>query len=408
MENTKSLIIEPIFTDTPFAILMSANNNFMKYAAVMIQSIIETSTDGNNYDIVILHQDVDNVTIKKIESMVLKTDNVNIRFFDVSEIVSGYNLYTGRNSFPITSETYFRLLASAVFSDKYEKIIYLDGDMIALTDIAELYGTDIEGYFLAAARDITGIASSHKGQGDLLKHRTDNVGLINPDNYFIAGLLVINLPLLRKEYPGYSLFDIATSRKWKQHDQDVLNMICANGNARIIDLAWNVMQDYGFNSFLPDELKKEQRQAETNPKIIHFGGSGKPWERDVIRQTYFWETAARTDFFDDIVMQLINKDMPYETSNIALAEDINHIQESILSSDIEAKYCEIVERIIQTDYFQNNSDEKVSIVRKILELKYQNSRTVRKYERRLEKLTKENEKLKSVLVQKTKSKWWKK
>jgi len=307
MEKRKD-IIYPIFKENAVPILFAANDSFAPYMAVAIRSILDHATPDHNYDIVVLHKDISENTMKMMQSMTENYDNASIRFFDMNQFLGDYRFYTSVAGGRLTEETYFRLFAGEIFADGYERVVYLDGDMVVMTDIAQLYEVDLDGYYLAAARDMAGIAYCHKPLNDRLEYREKTLGLTEPDNYFIGSPLVMNLNMLRTDYPERKLIDIASSREWQQHDQDVLNVICNGGKAKLLHAAWSVLEDYGDNHYLPRPLKEEWRESVQDPKIIHYGGDRKPWLWDVPRQEYFWTAAARTPFFETIIARMVKAD----------------------------------------------------------------------------------------------------
>ena len=335
MNSTSFSPISPFYIENNVPILFSANNAFVQYMSVMIQSIIEHSIDECNYDIIVFHRDITEENIRKVTAMSQEKQNVSIRFLDISGLCGRYQFYTDIKGGRLTEETYFRLFALRALSDEYHKVTYLDGDMVTLTDISELNNIDLQGKYLAAVYDITGISYCHAPNNDRMDYRIKELNLKAPDNYFISALLVMNLDLLRKDFPDHSLIDLAASRDWIQHDQDVLNVICNNGKAHLLHPSWNVLEDYGNNRFLPSSLKKEWLESEKNPRIIHYGGSGKPWKKDVIRQEPFWRFAARTPFFEDIVTNMLRDEQKSGSiDDTRLIRNIEHTRQMIISEKI--------------------------------------------------------------------------
>ena len=276
--------IKPAFQGHRTAIVFASNDSFAPYMAVMIQSVIDRASENHLYDIVILHGAISASHQGMIRSLSEGFDNISIRFVDVDPLFDNYSLYTKISGMRLTRETYYRLAMGMVLSDEYSRAIYLDGDMIALTDIAELYDVNIDDYYLAATYDIPGIAYCHAATNKQLKYRKEVLKLSDPDSYFIGALLVMNLVKIRQDYPGTALIELAASRDWHQHDQDVLNVICNNGKALLLHPKWNVLSDvYHFYRFLPENLISLWVEAEKNPNILHYGGADrKPWKNHAL------------------------------------------------------------------------------------------------------------------------------
>ena len=321
--------ISPAFPNENVLVVFSADNAFCPYMAVMIESVIENRSAEKNYDILILHSDILESTKKQIISLANDLDNVMIRFIDVTPYFSNVNLFVDISDKRLTKETYYRLIIGEILDDSYEKAIYLDGDMVTLVDVSSLMDLELRDNYIAAAYDVTGIACCHREGDKRIEYRTKMIGMSNPDNYFIAGLLVFNLKKIRKDYPGKALVELAASRNWLQHDQDVLNYICRNGQALLLHPSWNVLQDYGNNHYLPSPLKEMWLESERNPKIIHYGGSGKPWKKNVVRQDYFWKYAVKTNFFPVIVCEMLRQELWEQWE-----QDITFVQKEIISNHI--------------------------------------------------------------------------
>jgi lipopolysaccharide biosynthesis glycosyltransferase len=283
-------------------IVFSSNNYFAPYMAVMIQSIMENSDPGGRYRIFILHRDIVLSTMEKLKGQAGKYPHFSLEFIDVGEFIGGYDFYTA-NRGDITAETYFRLLIPELFPG-YEKVIYLDGDMVCTVDIARLYQVDLGLNLLASSRDILGTGGYYRPENQKERFYKDRVlKIANPDDYFIGGMMVINIPLFRETISTRELLAFAASREWKAHDQDVLNVLC-QGKTLLLPMEWDFTQDDDAASYLPEPLKKEYFEAKRAPKIVHFASeSKKPWQNavNVPRFELFWKYATRTPFIDMIL-----------------------------------------------------------------------------------------------------------
>jgi lipopolysaccharide biosynthesis glycosyltransferase len=289
-------------------IVFSSNNYFVPYMAAMIQSILENSNPGNNYRLFILHRDISASSMARLRCQTDQYPHFSLEFTDVGELVRDYKLYTA-NRDNITAEAYFRLLIPELFSG-YEKVIYLDGDMICLVDINDLYRISLNGYPIASSRDILGIGGYYRPENHRERHYKDQVLKISsPGDYFISGMLVINIEQFRKTMSAGELLDFAASREWKAHDQDVLNVLY-EGRTLLLPMEWDFTQDDGAANFLPEPLQKEYFKARESPKIVHFASPAwKPWLNPVNVPYFelFWKYAARTPFLDIIIDRMRDK-----------------------------------------------------------------------------------------------------
>ena len=158
---------------------------------------------------------------------------------------------------------------------------------------------------------------------DKRKEYRDNVlRLSQPNDYFIAGMLVINLDAFRKSYTSDDLLRLAASRDWLQHDQDVLNLICDGGKAKILHASWDVMRPYR-PELLPEPYRVELEESFKAPRIIHFGGDEKPWKSmDSPWMDLFWDTAVKTPYCKEMIYRNLQHDDP-ASKNLEVITRIN-------------------------------------------------------------------------------------
>ncbi len=298
VEQTPRLL--PAFKQNDVPVVFSANDYYVPYLAALLRSLQAHAGAGHNYDLIVLHRDITARHRALLQEMV-RQENICLRFLDVTRPMSAYRHLPLRGHFRV--ETYFRLLLPELLPD-YDKILYLDSDMIVCADVAKLYETDVEGYLLAACRDAD-TAGLYNGYEPQKKQYTDEVlKLKKPYDYFQAGTILFNLAAFRRTYTGEQMMRLAASYQWELLDQDVLNML-AEGKVRFVDMAWNVLVDWrgirirDIISRAPAPLQRAYMQAREAPKIIHYAGPDKPWtdpESDFAEE--FWEASRATPWHE--------------------------------------------------------------------------------------------------------------
>ena len=305
-EPKKQINILPAFEINNIAVAAACNDKFVPYMAVLLQSICEHANQENNYDILVLTQDISEKN-KKILSLIIEDkNNFKIRYLDPTPYIQGCSFYI-RGHFSI--ETYFRLVLPELLPD-YKKILYLDSDMVVLDDVAKLYKEEVEEYLLGACHDAD-TAGLYNGYEPNKKSYMDQVlKLKNPYQYFQAGTLLINLEEFRKIYTVEEKLQYAVSRKFQLLDQDILNKLC-EGSVRYIDMSWNVMVDYaGIRKDqiivkAPAWLNEMYLEARKHPKIIHYAGSEKPWNvPEMDFGTEFWKYARKTPYYEMLLRNM--------------------------------------------------------------------------------------------------------
>ncbi len=312
--------LQPAFQLNNIAIALCADDTFVPYAAVAIRSALDHAAASDNYDFVLLHSGVSLENQRLLAQLTQDLPNASLRLADVSEALASYEFFTqtAEGEGRLTRETYYRLLIPELMAG-YDRVLYMDGDMLALTDIAPLYRTELDGELVAAARDLAGLMRYYGPLKDRKRYWDSELKLAAPDDYFNAGLLLLNIPALREAYTTQALLDFATSRPWLQHDQDVLNVLC-QGRVKLIDPAWNSIQPEP-KRFLPPQRMAEFEASVAHPKIAHFAGSAdkKPWiTLDAPHSAAFWRCAARTPFFPELLSRRVALDRPAQSARSAV------------------------------------------------------------------------------------------
>jgi len=155
-----------------------------------------------------------------------------------------------------------------------ERVLYLDADMLVLSNLAPLWDTDLGGRAVAAVRDTMiptiGDASLPDEHRPLASHP-----------HFNAGLLLLDLARWRRDGVGPAARALAAGlqgRVWSV-DQQILNWILVD-RWQPLPLVWNRMTHVLFipsheETAVPLQAFTEARRA---PRIAHFAGDVKPWQ----------------------------------------------------------------------------------------------------------------------------------
>lgn len=303
----KSEPILPAFCKNNVPVVFAANNFYAPYLSALLQSIKEHSSKTNNYDLLILNKDI-SLDNQKILRQQIAAENFSLRFIDVKKQMQNYTKLPLRGHFK--EETYFRLLLPDILPD-YNKILYLDSDMVVCADIAELFAEDTTGYLLAACKDAD-TAGLYNGFEPNKKQYMDTVLKIKkPYEYFQAGVILFNLEEFRKTYTAENMMRFAMSYQWELLDQDVLNYL-AQGKTKFVNMEWNVMMDWRGQriekiiSLAPYYLYDEYMRARKQPKIIHYAGPDKPWHNPTNDfAEIFWDYARRTPYYETAMVRML-------------------------------------------------------------------------------------------------------
>lgn len=267
-------------TTKEIPIFFAVDDGYSPFLAVAIQSLIDNASAEYTYLIKILNTDISEENKRKIGKY--ERENVDIEFVDLNYYIQKVKdkLYT-RDYYSKT--TYFRLFLPNLYP-QYDKVLYLDSDIVILDDIAKLYNTDIGDNLVAAAPDDV-IQSMPVFQDYVEKV----VGVADSRRYFNAGILLMNLHELRRfKFQEKFVYLLDKIKFAVAQDQDYLNRLC-KGRVKLLDRTWDRMP-------IPDPKIKTE-----DVKLVHYNLAFKPWHfEDILYKEFFWMYAQETEYFEDI------------------------------------------------------------------------------------------------------------
>ena len=206
-------------------------------------------------------------------------EGFRVEFVDVTEPLKAISKHLHMRDY-YTCTTYFRVFIAGMFP-QYDKALYLDCDTVILGDISELYNYDL-GDNLIAGAPCEGVNSF-----EVYREYVRTVDGLNPDYFFNAGVILMNLKAFREEKFYEQFADLLQKYKFTLiQDEDYLNVLCQDRVLRL-PRAWNK------TPVSKDLLPREDL------RIVHYLMTWKPWRyEDVPYAEYFWEYAKQTEFYD--------------------------------------------------------------------------------------------------------------
>lgn len=265
-------------------IVFSSDNNYAKYLSIAISSVCKYNSN-NLLFIYILHTNISKENRMKLE--MLKNDKVSIEFINVEGELDEKKLFVDGRT---TKESYYRILTPKLLP-QWEKVLYLDVDIICMRDIAEWYDIDIGENWVGGV-----VCTGNENRAEYVK---EHLG-IDEKNYIYAGGIVINNKELRK-MDWLKMCEQALEEKgyFKWHDQDLINMLCYK-HIYFYDPKWNMTvgrmrkEQGGLNV---KELTKEMVDC----YVIHYA-SLKPWRAEMSEiMTYWWKYVNDSPFVTELM-----------------------------------------------------------------------------------------------------------
>ena len=277
--------------DDSIQVALCIDNAYVPHCAVTVLSILENINLKQHLRIFIIHDGSITADNKeKLRMLAKEYEHVEIIFIAIDK--SEFYLYPN-NRAHISIATYFRLKIHRFLPADVHKVIYLDSDVVVCDNIGELWKIALGDNLLAATYDEGGVSQQRR------------LCLPVSHNYFNAGILVMNVDVMRRE--NIEIAFMENFYKYQDYvtlqDQDILN-ITAVGRCVLFDLRWNANgRLYEFNDLERKYDKEMAMQAAYHPGIIHFTDRKKPWKELLcehpLKELYFiylektpWRSAA--------------------------------------------------------------------------------------------------------------------
>lgn len=131
-------------------VCLSCDDNYSKYAGVVIASITANANNDDFINFYIFDGKISSENKEKILEL-KKTNNCNIKFVEIDE--TKFEIYQQLTTHTyITIPTYFRLKIAELLPD-INKVIYLDCDVVVENSLVELFNTNLENNIIAGVLD---------------------------------------------------------------------------------------------------------------------------------------------------------------------------------------------------------------------------------------------------------------
>lgn len=253
----------------PIHIACACDNNYVPHCGALIMSIFENNKN-NNIDVNVVTDGFSDENIAKLKQVERHyRQKINIVKIDISRLAN-FPIEKSFNGY-INLSTYYRLLLPDLFPN-YDKILYLDCDIIVRGDLGQLWNTDISKYSIAGIHDSTSMVVT--GPQRLCYPETES--------YYNAGVGLYNLDYLRKIDFVSKAFEYIKSNKEKIRfqDQDVLNGVL-HGTFKQISVKWNLMEVFLLKKpLIESEMMADLSSCITSPSVIHYTNVLKPWFKE--------------------------------------------------------------------------------------------------------------------------------
>jgi lipopolysaccharide biosynthesis glycosyltransferase len=251
-------------------LLFTVNRGYIGHVMDCIHSIVRFySEDG--YDIYILHSDLQEEDQEYVSKQI-ENPKVRLHFQFVDP-----ELFA---SFPESERyprlIYYRIFAAAFLPEDLDRVLYLDGDIIVINPLDELYQMKFNGNYFFACTHVKKF---------LNKVNQYRLGMKEERNYINSGVLLMNLRELRKVQMREEVLSFVDKRKryLTLPDQDIITALYGNKIGIIDTMRYNLSDRMLslYNSDLSHD-KIDLDWIRQNTVIIHYYGKQKPWKKSYL------------------------------------------------------------------------------------------------------------------------------
>lgn len=260
-----------ILSQTP--IVVAFTPNYLVPVATCILSVLQHSGDDDKFHFIcLLTEDLP----KEQQHLLIELGGQKCQFTFMSLAGKLQDIYVDEK---YTIAASYRLLLPTLLP-KYDKVLYIDCDMVFQSNLAELYRTtDLADNYLAGVFEAT---------LDFQHEHMKAVGCV-PGSYINSGLLLMNLAALRRDNMVPQFLEAAKVEGLEFPDQDVLNQLC---RGKIVGLPpyWNSIRTFllpQYKRFFLTYYTEQDWQDVQRKGNIHYTGA-KPWNTFTVAFGLWW------------------------------------------------------------------------------------------------------------------------
>ncbi len=292
-------------------IFLTSDDNYIPYLCVAIKSITDHCNPQLTYRVHVLNNGLTQSNMDKVKTF--ETDFLTIEFDDVTAQIKPYKAAMDKALRDYYSDAIFYRIFIPKMFPQYHKAIYIDCDVVVLTDIANLFSVDLKDNYLASVLDEVAPA-----QPVLVDYVENAVG-IPINQYFCSGVDLFNLDAMRAQQVEEKFIALLMTYNFETvaPDQDYLNVICKD-HVLYLHPGWD-------------------KQANPTPYndalyIVHYNMFMKPWLYfDVPYEKYFWRYAQETPFYQDLLKMRANYTDAQRQADLMSAQKMGETCAAILT-----------------------------------------------------------------------------
>lgn len=237
----------------PIIVVFTCDENYVRHTATTIASIIQNSS--RTFRFYIFDCGISPQSLQKLQTWNIGNHEIRVLRVQKNDLFEQYKTAPW-----FTPAIFYRLMIPNVLSE-YDKVLYLDSDIIAFGDIGKLWDIDLGDRLIGGVDEVVFFS----GRWYEKRKKQNN---FPPDRiYFNSGMLLMNMKALREwNFCEKILRVLQKHADFHFPDQDALNFLLGNSQRLCIHCRYNFL--------LPLNVKKCLRKVP--PILCHF--IVKPWK----------------------------------------------------------------------------------------------------------------------------------
>ncbi|MBP1617331.1 MAG: stress protein [Bacteroidetes bacterium] len=255
-------------------LILAFTPNYFIPAATCLLSVLKHSDESDKFNVIILlSRDLPQGMQDKLQR--LGGERMNFAYLNLEGRVT--DIYVDEK---YTVAASYRLLLPDLLPE-YDKVMYIDCDVIVRNNLAELYRTvDLGDNYMAGVFEAT---------LDFQISHLEAIGC-KPGEYINSGFLIMNLAKLREDDMVTKFIEASKAEYLEFPDQDVINQLC---KGKILGLPpyHNSIRTFFLPQYKAAFLKyysEEDWQAVQEHGTVHYTGT-KPWDSFTVKFKVWWQ-----------------------------------------------------------------------------------------------------------------------
>lgn len=246
-------------------ILVTVNRAYLYPLSVMLKSLV-CQHPGTPMRVFVLHR---SLTAEDITALECSVDEAALTLVPVAADPHLLPQAPTTDRYPM--EMYDRIFAAFQLPQDLERVLYLDPDLVVNHPLDSLWELPLEEYFFAAA--------SHVAKG-MEKFNAIRLQSENPGPYINSGVLLMNLPVLRREQQIQPVLDYVQAHRKTLllPDQDVISALYGDRILRLNPWRYNMTERLLTAALLTPGHPVDLDWVLENSAIVHYCGRNKPWK----------------------------------------------------------------------------------------------------------------------------------